>query len=403
MKPKAPLRSDTVRAAGKLTVEAITSLTDLVEEIHATYSPFSKGKMVDSKRRKTGISGFVYWVIRTITHLVGGGIEASLSRFQHSLGEHKDSQTREALVATLNGVSGDYLEQEKNPLAIQFQFRKNGKPILVDKIAQELENNSGKLLILLHGLCMNDLQWTRKEHNHGELIAQENGFTTIYAYYNSGLHISQNGVLFSSKMEALLEEIPGINEIYFLCHSMGGLVARSAIYYADKSDFSWIKKLKKMVFLGTPHHGSPLERGGNWLETQLELHAYTAPFSSLGKIRSAGITDLRNGNLVDEEWNLFDRFEPREHIKNPVPLPAHVQCYTLAATISKTKKNAATDLIGDGLVPEDSALGKSKNEEWSLHFAQENQALIKGIHHLDLLCDEQVYEIIRKWFSSKNS
>lgn len=397
MKPKAPLRSDTVRAAGKLTVEAITVLTDLVEEIHASYSPFSNGKIVDSKRRQTGISGFIYWVIRTITNFIGGGIEASLSRFQHSLGEHKDSENRETLISILNGVSGDYLAKENSSLAISFQFRKNGKLIMVDEIDRELTTKSGKLLILIHGLCTNDLQWTRNGHNHGELLAQKNGFTTIYTYYNSGLHISQNGAEFSSKMESLLSELPNANEIYFLCHSMGGLIARSACFYAMKSDLSWIKKLKKMVFLGTPHQGAPLERGGNWLESLLELHPYTYPFSKLGKIRSAGITDLRNGNLIDEEWNLFDRFELRKHVKKPVPLPDFVQCYTLASTISSKIQNAATDFVGDGLVPLDSAFGKHKNVDWSLNFAEENQALIKGIHHLDLLSDEQVFHVIKKW------
>jgi hypothetical protein len=63
------------------------------------------------------------------------------------------------------------------------------------------------------------------------------------------------------------------------------------------------------VFLDTPHHGALLERGGNWVNLCLGLSPYTAPFARLCKLRSAGITDLRYGNVLDEDWQGFDRFE----------------------------------------------------------------------------------------------
>ena len=44
----------------------------------------------------------------------------------------------------------------------------------------------------------------------------------------------------------------------------------------------------------------------------------------LGKIRSAGITDLRFGNLVDEDWNRRDRFERSGDLRMAVPLPEGV-------------------------------------------------------------------------------
>ena len=33
------------------------------------------------------------------------------------------------------------------------------------------------MLLLVHGLCMNDLQWRRKDHDHGAALAQAAGFT----------------------------------------------------------------------------------------------------------------------------------------------------------------------------------------------------------------------------------
>ena len=50
---------------------------------------------------------------------------------------------------------------------------------------------------------------------------------------------------------------------------MGGLVARSACHYAEARGHAWRRKLRKLVFLGSPHHGAPLERGGNWVDRVL--------------------------------------------------------------------------------------------------------------------------------------
>ena len=51
---------------------------------------------------------------------------------------------------------------------------------------------------------------------------------------------------------------------------MGGLVTRSALHSAGTDGCTeWPKRLKNIVFLGTPHHGAPLERAGNWVDTVL--------------------------------------------------------------------------------------------------------------------------------------
>src|SRR4029453_1583503 len=83
--------------------------------------------------------------------------------------------------------------------------------------------------------------------------------------------------------------------------SMGGLVARSASYHGRLARHDWLRSLRRLIFLGTPHHGAPLERGGHRLDYVMELSPYVAPFTRLGKARSAGITDLRYGNITMDE------------------------------------------------------------------------------------------------------
>lgn len=64
----------------------------------------------------------------------------------------------------------------------------------------------------------------------------------------------------------------------------------------------------------------------------VESTPYTAPFGLLGRIRSAGITDLRPGSLLDEDWQGRDRFAHGEDVRRPVPLPEGVACFAIAGT-----------------------------------------------------------------------
>ena len=89
----------------------------------------------------------------------------------------------------------------------------------------------------------------------------------------------------------------------------------------------------------------------------LNLRTYTAAFARLAKIRSAGITDLRHAGVRDADWQLQDRFAPSKKTKpHDLPLPAGVRCYAVAASIAKKPATLAGRIIGDGLVPLQSAL-----------------------------------------------
>ncbi len=169
----------------------------------------------------------------------------------------------------------------------------------------------GRLLVLVHGLCMNDLQWRRNGHDHGAALAHDGGWQPLYLHYNSGRHASTNGREFADLLETLVAQWPvPVEELVVLAHSMGGLVARSACQHAELSQQRWLKHLRKIVFLGTPHHGAPLERHGHGLQRLVGISPYTAPLARLGMIRSAGITDLRHGNVLDQDWWEQDPLRP---------------------------------------------------------------------------------------------
>ncbi len=391
-----------IRGYSRLAVNATIGLTNVVETMHHNIAraPWILGTPTQEPTK--GITGLVYKSIRGITCLVGGGIDAVLAQLVRQFDHAVSSAEREAVLAVVNGVLGDHLAASENPLAIPMRLRRDGQPLELtgQALAGAIPQPSGKILLLAHGLCMNDRQWRRKGHDHGAALATDAGFTQVYLHYNSGLHISTNGRAFADLIEALLKVWPApVEELVIIGHSMGGLVSRSACHYGKVAGHDWLRHLRKIVFLGTPHHGAPLERGGAWLHVILNASPYTAALARLGKIRSAGITDLRYGSLLDEDWEHRDRFARSKDKRRAVPLPDDVQCFAVGASIAKRESSLSKQLLGGRLVPLRSALGQHADPSRNLSFPESQQWIGYGMSHFDLLDHREVYERINQWLS----
>ena len=391
-----------LRGINRLTIAGIVGVVDLVEAMHHNIASVPGILAQPNPGRTTGITRLVYGSIRGVIRLVGHSLDRLLAQLEPLLNQRSAWRGREAMLAALNGVLGDYLTASNNPLAITMRLRRGGIALPGERLSltAAIPQASGKLIVLLHGLCMNDLQWRRKGHDHGAALARDLGYTAVYLHYNSGVHVSTNGRAFAELLETLVERWPvPLTGLVLIGHSMGGLVARSACHYGTQARHEWVRRLDKLVFVGTPHHGAPLERGGNWVDMLLGSSRYSAPLARLGKIRSAGITDLRFGNLVDEDWREIDRFERSGDLRMPVPLPESVACYAIAATIGKATGDLSDRLIGDGIVPLASALGHHANPKLALSFDEARQWVAHGMNHLDLLSRPEVYLQLKRWLA----
>ncbi len=402
-----------LRGAARLATEATTGLTDLVEAVHARIAGVPGFKATDDGRTR-GITGLVYKTIRGVTKLVGGSIDTLLDVLAPDLAARPGagaaalpSPEREAIVAALNGVLGDHLAKTANPLAIQMAFRHAGRalPLERDALAAALPDAGEKVLVLMHGLCMNDLQWRRAapgggSHDHGAALAEALGFTAVYLHYDSGLHVSTNGRALANQLERLLDEWPRpIARFAVVAHSMGGLLTRSALYYGRAAGQHWPDRLDDFVGMGVPHHGAPLERAGQGIHLLLDATPYAGPFGRLAKLRSAGITDLRHGNVIDEDWVGGDRFERSTDRRVVVPLPAGPRCYAIAATTGAKEGDLKDSLLGDGLVPLASALGKHRIARRTLKFLPEHQRTFAQTNHMQLLSSPEVFDQLRRWLA----
>jgi len=383
-----------VQGTAKLAVDATLALTDIVEAMHANIARIP-GSGAPPAMRTRGVTGFVYRTIRRVTGWVGLGLEQATVRLQPLIDRITTTSSgpaREALVAALNGLVGDHLAASGNPLAVPMQFRTTGRECLVA--------HGGRTLLLIHGLCMHDGQWLRHGHDHGAALARDLGYRPAYLRYNSGLHVAANGRELAQRLEDWIDGAPTpVTELAIVGFSLGGLVARSACHYAQEAGYRWPRLLRHLVFLGTPHHGAPLERGGHAIDLALGLSRYSAPLAALGHLRSAGITDLRHGSVLADERGL-DRFgrevEPRPH----VALPRSVTCAAIAASKGRSAHDAGDRLFGDGLVPVASALGRHADRARTLAFAADRQWVGYGLHHLDLLDDAAAYAALRSMLAA---
>lgn len=391
-----------LRGTGQLTVDAVLAVVDIVEAMHRTVSTFGGLLAGGQLERTTGPTGLVYRNIRAVTNFVGAGIDVALEEFVETPDEQDETSGKEAFLAAVNGVLGDHLVATDNPLAFPMELRQHGRAVSADdpELHEAVRAAGGRVLLMVHGSSSNDLQWERKGHDHGQALAKECGYVPIYLRYNSGRHISENGADLAALLDSFIQKLPELTELSILAHSMGGLVTRSACHYAEEAGYRWRERLENIVFLATPHHGALLERSGNWLHQILQISAYSAPISRLAKIRSAGVTDLRYGNLVHEDWRDCERFDLSSDCRQPVPLPEGVACYAVAATTAATSNYMTDHVVGDGLVQLDSALGRHDDAKYDLGLDEEHQYVARRCSHLDVLCKPEIYEALEKWFTT---
>ncbi|MFM5520779.1 esterase/lipase family protein [Aeromonas jandaei] len=389
-----------IRELAQLLTQALPATVQITEAVHQAVLG-GMGIKGRDKGKTAGLTGLIYKGVHGAANSLGSGINGLLARLplptQPSAAE---TPKRAALLATLNGVLGDKLVEQQNALATPMTLRYQGKQLDWQTMPADLPH-TGRVLLMIHGLCMNDLQWhTRyqgKSVNHGEAVAKALGYLPLYLRYNSGLSIASNGQALALQLEERCDRWPGaIKQLSVLAYSMGGLVIRSACHYAQIHSLHWPERLRHLIFLGTPHHGAPLESAGHWLEQLLPVTPYSMPFVKLTRIRSQGIRDLRHGKVIDASRNSKE-FTIRRDPRQPLPLPSGVACFAIAGTTSAKRTLLAERLIGDGLVPLRSALGLHRERAHQLDFPPEHTLIAYRTTHMALLGSPEVGAQLLDW------
>lgn len=428
----------TLRGSVNLAFDAAQGITDIAEGMYRNIAATPWPLGAAPAGRAPGVAGFVHEAVRQVTGTTRGGVDWFLERVAPGLDQTlPPGRYREAIISALNGVCGDHLARSGNALAIPMRMRVLLPPGAgADRAVDQGETvpafaadqrkpfadlfdtrrcpveiyprptalrhaafaPGARLLVMVHGMSMSDTEWTSHQHNHAEALAGAHGYTPVYVHYNSGRHISTNGRELCEQLQGLVAAWPiPVSAITFIGFSMGGLLTRSALHCAQEGGHAWLQKVDKAVYLGTPHHGAVLERGGFWLQKGLSYSPYTAPLAALGRVRSDGITDLRHGNIQDDDWLHHDEHEDNADLRRAAPLPEGIEHYAIAATLSKQPGARVGTLLGDGLVHPASATGRHADPARTLTFAPEHTKILHNLGHLGMLRDARVMDALDAW------
>lgn len=397
-----PSQADFMEGLSQLATSSVTGVAEIVQEIHRDIflQYFSLTRRQANFIWENGITKRIYGLTQQIMQQYGKGLAISLrglNRYFPVLHEKPLTPMMHFIANVLNGVLGDHMLQSQNPLALPM--------VMYDRYGQLQRGElSGRVVILIHGLCMNHLSWAPGESSGlGEhILYHQQQANVLYLNYNTGRRISSNGRSFSNLLEKLISNNPRITEIDLIGHSMGGLVSRSALFYGKQSTCKWIDYVENLVCIGSPHQGAVLERLGFMLQEKVGQIPFASVLAQLGNLRSAGIIDLRHGSVRDDDWeHLEARIGQMDDCRKPAPLPSRIKTYLIAGTLERESSSSKTlEAIGDYLVSVKSALGDHPHPQFRLKVPEDHKAVFYGLNHMEIQYHPKVREQIIAWVYS---
>jgi len=328
---------------------------------------------------------------------VGLGATVAVRRSEPISGSRLGSRVQ----AAINATWGDELERRGNELRIEMGLRDaEGNPVRVtpDGLAAEFPLAGSRVVVLVHGLGRTEGCWLGKTDQVGlwERLAANPAMTPVMVRYNTGKHVSENGEELARLLERVWRSWPThIESVALVGHSMGGLVIRSACHIGQAEQHGWVDTVDKVVTVGTPHLGAPLEKAANVVSWGLRATPESSPLSDFLDARSVGIKDLRFGATVEDDWR---GAEPDALLRNTVtevPLLEGVDHHFVAAVITSDPEHPVGALVGDLMVRPGSGVGRGRRRQ----IDATDVRVLGGRRHFDLLHDPEVQDQVTEWLS----
>lgn len=281
---------------------------------------------------------------------------------------------------------------------IRMNFRYNNEDISPET-AIDLYRKSGlsKIILYVPGLFCDEKLWIKMAEEDTGLSDYffNLGYYPIYIRYNQGAHISVNG----KDLHALLMKLYAVDPdlpLNIITYSQGGLVLRSALYYAKLELAPYLSKLKKVFIISSPNGGSYIEKIGFWAGMAMQA----SPFLLLkiigfvGNLRSDAIKDLSHGIIREEDWRLGNqlfRYRTDHYFGELDEIDAY-QAFSLASETD----NLFQSFFGDGII-----------EKWSIESLTEKvfnkktnpetrTLKLLGRNHFQILNAVELFQFIEK-------
>ncbi len=351
-------------------------------------------------------------------------------------------RTLQRVRSGMSGLLGATLPEELQYPA-RMEFRYQGRHATPEEIARAyLEQPARKdIVFFVHGLMYDENCWLASGFNMTEAFERDFDLFPVHVRYNTGRHISENGLELADFMEELFRSMRGSQEHWHIVgHSMGGLVSRSALHQAEKAGMGFTKSIDKVFLLGAPNRGAPLEKVAQLASLILKAVPYPlrypalglriifdnlrvkeqAPLSPIGELaefymhkapnlylnlaanilnlRSEGIQDLRHGHLLQEEWEKPAEWGGMKPVRVPVPPLASARYYAVAGSLSKNGAADPSVWVTDGMVSTASAANIGEGD--LLCFVENDRYhLLPGVNHFVMPYCREVYQTLSKWLA----
>lgn len=412
------MRADEARDLGRLGASVLRTTTDRVHGLHSGIARRVFGSVGPTAAPvrvvHDGIANGVYAGVRTGLEAVAG-LAGTAGAVASRNGRPLDASPRARVaLAVVNGTHGDTVARRAPALALPMTVRHAGADVELEPGALRGAYPRARptVVVFLHGLTETEGAWCyRSERHHGRrgvsfgtLLERDLGCTPVFLRYPSGRHISDNGRALGDLLQRLVGAWPvPVQDLVLVGHSMGGLVARSALHCAGGGTPQaqrWARLVRDTVTLGTPHLGAPLERSVHRLSGVLRRLPETRPVADLLASRSVGIKDLRHGTLVEDDWSGRDLDAVERGPHTCVPLLDGARHFVVLATVPRNPESRLAHLVGDLLVPPRSACGDGPDGE-RLDFPADHVHRLGGLHHFDLLSHPRVYDQLRAWLADR--
>ena len=356
------------RGLKSLVHDAVSATTNLVGEGNdstgrttvrvASLTPLAGPVRVANDVRKLatdGVLATVRGVNRVVEELSDVGLDMGVGtphggEPDHAVTMRSDVMTTgawmgDALIGAVNGVVGDHLHRRGNTLDLGMSFRYRDAEISLDRATLgSLTRATRKVAVWVHGLATTEWSWCLgtarflgdAASNFGSLLERDLGFPPVFVRYNTGA-------------------------------------------------LPWLDVTTRVVCLGTPHQGAPLER---FAEVAADaLSAIDLPGTRIAaailRTRSAGIQDLAHGAITHnaEDSGGVD--------------PLGIAYAFIAGSLTADPEHPLSRMLGDLLVQVPSAAGPIVGTfpVQTAHFG--------GVRHHEMQVHPDVYEQVRKFFAAE--
>jgi len=259
----------------------------------------------------------------------------------------------------ISSIIGSTHNQSFKLSKIDMSFRTIGADVSAKEVVADYRaSNKEKMVLFIPGLFTDETVWIEKWIPYKKKKIRSLGIATelmkkdyypVYLRFNHGLPIHENGRKLMHLLDIFFNECPEAKP-NIVCYSLGGLVLRSCLYYANIENKEWRQHFQKVVSIATPNRGSYLEKIGFWLGLILERSPVIALkiIGMVGNLRSDAIKDLSFGLVKDEPktlWSPISQYFQDTYHGELDEIDAY-EAYAVIDTID----NPIQNFLGDGIV-----------------------------------------------------